>query len=247
MSPATRHEYEAANDAFYASFWSKGSGYDSRWPNAEEAARAGAILAFVSRIAEQEQMPLTLLDVGCGRGWLTNLLALYGPATGCDLADGGLQLGRQLFPHLSFQHGAVAELLDQRRIAPVRVLVSSEVLEHVPVAYKTEFVASLRRAIVPKGHCVISTPRQEMYAAAGESSAQVIEEWSTESAVARLFTEQGFVRREFTRAYPAGGTRADRFADRAERWLSIPLPMALRVWLDWRSALYQVWWFQRVD
>ena len=247
MSSDFEFGYTEANEVFYADFWRNAPGYQSRWPNAEEAGRAGAVLRFVGCIAEETAAPLTILDVGCGRGWLTDLVSVYGEATGCDLAAGGPRLARELFPHLQFHHGNVRELLQQQRIRPVRLIVSSEVIEHVPDEHKRGFVAGLQEALLPGGHCVITTPRLEMFARAGDSSSQVIEAWSSEREIEALFTQMGFRRRGFSRAFPVGGGRGERLLRRVEERTSWRRPTWLAAWQEWRTALYQVWWFQRED
>ena len=240
-------DYLADNETFYARFWREQRGYRNTYPNSEEAARAGAVMSFVSAIIERrghDAAALTLLDVGCGRGWLTNLLSCYGQVAGCDAAAGGPMLARELFPALTFHHGTLGALLADHTIRPVDVIVSSEVLEHVPHDAQPQFVAELRRGLVPGGHCIITTPRREVFDIAGDSSAQQVEEWLTEPQVEQLFRSVGFLPHRQLRVCPLNGYLPDRVAHRLRRFSPrLRPPRVVRSWLDDRSALYQAWWF----
>jgi SAM-dependent methyltransferase len=50
------------------------------------------------------QPPSTILDAGCGNGWLSNLLTTHGYSVmGCDISTELIKLANQNYPHINFQ------------------------------------------------------------------------------------------------------------------------------------------------
>lgn len=241
-----------ANNAFYRRFWREHPLYSTPYPNAEEAARAARILELVAGLFETGELSsegTRILDVGCGRGWLTGLLASFGEAEGCEPTPEAVEMARRFFPKLRFHAGTVADLMRQPEARGYDLLVSSEVLEHVPRAAKPGFVAELTAALRPQGFCILSTPRGELWDACGDSSSQLVEDWLSERELRVLFEGAGWRPVRHDRALATRATRLDRVVGRFKRILvrlgmEQPWPSLERA-LDYRSGLYQVWCFRR--
>ena len=242
--------YLATNAAFYDTFWTTTRFYTSRFPNGDEASRAAVILEYLSGLAEVhdwEAHPPRLLDAGCGRGWLTNLLSVYGPAEGCEPVVGAISAARALFPHLTFHVATPGELARRPGAVPFDVVVSSEVLEHVPAPLQAGFVAELADCVKPGGFVVLTTRRGELQPVAGESSAQLMENWLTEAQVRALLTGAGLTPIGLRRALPTHAFWLDRLLRRWRRlWGQTRIDRsATEVSLDHRSSLYQIWGARR--
>ena len=240
------------NNEFYRRFWHEHPLYLTPFPNSDEGERAAVILRFLSVMLET--MPptaprsLRMLDLGCGRGWLTQLASLFGACEGCEPTPEAVALARQLFPNLVFHCGTLDMLLASPGFRAFDLVLSSEVIEHIPAAGKAAFVDQIKAALVRGGHCIVTTPRGELQSRVGHSSNQLIEEWLTEKELLDLFRSRGFQPVRSDRAYPTRATRLDRLylglSRRLERLgLRIKAP-SIEQALAYRSALYQVWWFR---
>jgi len=245
--------YLNENNRYYDRFWREHPLYLTRHPNSDEAQRAGVILRFLSDLREEAGVgpdsAIRILDVGCGRGWLTALLSSYGACEGVEPAPEAVALARSLFPGLTFHVGTLPDLLAGESFRRFDLVVSSEVLEHVPYALQSEFVMQLGAAVVPGGHCILTTPRAELLACAGDSSNQLQENWASEREVERMFRSAGFEVRAHDRSYPTRATLTDKMFSRLKRALRYArLPSELETLqkaLDHRSSLYQIWCFRR--
>ncbi|MGE3979361.1 MAG: glycosyltransferase [Nitrospira sp.] len=188
------------SDAFYENLFVNAPAWSAPHPNADEAARWSKIAAFLEYILRhlQQREPgrrLRILDVGCGRGWLTNLATMYGTCEGVEPVAAVVEHARKLFPHLRFEAGTAEIVANRDDFEPYDVILTSEVIEHVPHGQKENFLAQLFRLLKPDGHVVLTTPRGEMWEQWKTIAPpnQPVEDWVTEEQLRALFTSQGFV------------------------------------------------------
>jgi GT2 family glycosyltransferase/2-polyprenyl-3-methyl-5-hydroxy-6-metoxy-1,4-benzoquinol methylase/tetratricopeptide (TPR) repeat protein len=185
-------------DEFYVELFVKDRYWSTPYPNPDEAARWVKIVGFLEQLARSAfaggKPQLRILDVGCGRGWLTNLASTYGTCEGVDPVAGVIDYARQLFPHLHFDVGTPETILARPDFQPYDVVLTSEVIEHVPRGQKADFVRALHQLVKPHGHVIVTTPRGEEFERfnAIMKAQQPIEDWLTEDELHRLFTAQGF-------------------------------------------------------
>ena len=226
---------------YYEDLFLKDPSWSSPAPNRDEEARWGKIefhLKTISNSTSENGGPKPrILDLGCGRGWLTNLASRYGHCEGIDPVREVIKFARRLFPHLRFHHGTARTILESSEFIPYDLILSSEVIEHVPFSEKEEFVNDLFGLLKPEGHVILTTPRGEAYDCwkkRTNAEDQPVEEWVTEPELGRLFESQGF-----------RGIGRDRiYVDlRTLEYMTLPGS-------DLRDAhdllgLYQVWLFQR--
>ena len=236
------HEASMHSDNFYVNLFVNVPAWSPPYPNADEAARWSKIAAFLEYILRRVQQsepgrPLRMLDVGCGRGWLTNLATMYGACEGIEPVAGVIYLARKLFPHLRFEAGTAQSVLDRPDFAPYDVVLTSEVIEHVPHGQKDVFLAQLRKLLKPDGYVILTTPRGEMWDQwkAIAPPNQPVEDWVTEEQLRSLFTSQGFTELGLERVHVEVPSL---------RYVPAPTPADLKSMN--LVPIYQVWVCQRV-
>ncbi|HPV82888.1 MAG TPA: glycosyltransferase [Nitrospira sp.] len=198
-SSAPTPQEQKQQDQFYIDMFVKSRAWSSPGPNHDEAARWSKIAAFLEyllrRVRQTDpQRQLRMLDVGCGRGWLTNLATAYGKCEGIEPVAGVIEHARRLFPHLRFEAGTAQSVLSRPDFAPYDVILCSEVIEHIPHGRKEGFVAELAGLLKPDGYVILTTPRGEMWEQwkAIAPPCQPVEDWVTEAQLRDIFTSQGF-------------------------------------------------------
>lgn len=123
--------------------------YEARWP--EPDLSAGSLRNWLVRKQRffLRRLPRTgrarVLDLGCGGGW--RLFTLAGPTLGVDISHGSLLGARGLY------HGvAVADLAGMPfRDASFELVVSSDVLGHIPLDAKQHVIQEIHRVLKPGG------------------------------------------------------------------------------------------------
>lgn len=240
---------ELETERYYAAQWAK-EGWNKAEPNRDEAARWAAMQPLVERALQGVAAP-SILDLGCGRGWLTALLSHHGETLGVDPVAASVGAAQSLFPHLRFRCARSDQLLNESRpgqatASRFHLVVSSEVIEHVPDSDKPSFLADVRDLLIPGGHLLLTTPRGVFWEAwlRRAPRTQPVEEWVNERELDRLVCEAGFHIVERDRAHrlrrPLGwhGVVLQRVLVR--RYVRrLPL-FGLRRWLDYEARFYQV-------
>jgi SAM-dependent methyltransferase len=129
--------------------------YDERWmrvthANLWQAGRAIAVLDGLRRIGKDSPR---MLDLGCGTGWLTAILAQFGPTTGVELSPLAINRAREQYPDIEFLSGDFFTVPLPR--GTFDVVVSCQVMEHVDVPQR--FVDLVAEVLKPDGHLLLVT------------------------------------------------------------------------------------------
>ena len=175
---------------FYTNFWSSREWAD-REPNRDESLRAAAITRLIETSvlpADGADRKLRILDLGCGRGWLTSLLCRFGYVVGIDPVAAATQRAKVLFPSLDIRCGESSDLISMGYEGQFDLIISSEVIEHVVDDDKRGFVDNIRRLLKPGGFAIVTTPRGELWRLWSRrlESPQPVEEWISEAELHRL-------------------------------------------------------------
>ncbi|MEP6619275.1 MAG: class I SAM-dependent methyltransferase [bacterium] len=166
-------------EGYYTERWNK---FD--FANQLELRRLAAVVNAVAKIG-YDTTP-AICDLGCGAGWTTNVLGIFGKTTGVDLSDTAAAAAR--YPHCQFVSANILEWDAPKE--SFDFVVSFEVIEHIDRAAQAKYIAVAHRLLKPGGHFIITTPNaRTMRAMAGggrEWSNQPLEEWLTAAELRAL-------------------------------------------------------------
>ncbi len=168
----------SGNKRFYDTFWREMDAL-----TCDEKCRVRFILSELRRLRAPG---LRLADVGCGRGWLTELLSSFGEATGFDQSTTAAQ---RRYPNRQFVECDATVLPDDN----FDVAVCSEVIEHVCSKDQPKLVLSLSSILRDGGTLILTTPNKPSVSPAVEklsleSQLQPIENWLDAQELAQLLS-----------------------------------------------------------
>lgn len=241
-----------SEEEYYQWLFTEDPTYSMPFPNLDEAVRWAKICEFLSQIPQPnldgKEVKLRILDVGCGRGWLTNMASCFGSCDGIEPVSAPVELARKHYPHLKFYTGTLPTLLSSPDFRPYDVVVCSEVIEHLED--KDAFVKDIIQCLTPTGHVIMTTPRGEEKKKylREDLDLQPLEEWLTEKEVQHLFQRHGFKALKHDRAYldlpnmsllhkAAASYRFNAFLN------NLGLAWAIKA-LQYKTSIYQIWWFK---
>ncbi|ULA63108.1 MAG: Glycosyltransferase [Nitrospira sp.] len=228
-------------DQFYVDMFVKSPAWSAPEPNHDEAARWSKIAGFMEHILRRFKTArpdgtLRILEVGCGRGWLSNLASQYGTVEGVEPVAGVIEHARKMFPHIRFEAGTAETVLRRTDFTPYDVVLCSEVIEHVPDPQKQVFLDELTQLLTSDGYVILTTPRGEMWERwkAISPPCQPVEDWITEQRLEESMMAQGLT--------PLG---LERIYVEVPNLRYIPAPTPHDVKTMNLLPIYQVWVAQR--
>ena len=225
----SRNEANQTESDYYEQMFVKNPFWNKPNPNVEEQLRWDIIKGFVEFVKENyyssTTQKFTILDLGCGRGWLTFLLSKYGDIVGIEPVKPVLQYAKKMFPTIKFLCGTTKDLIQvNKEFKTYDLIVSSEVIEHIPDDKKGNFIEDISQLLNNKGFLILTTPRkdaQEEWNSYMQPD-QPIEDWISEKDLENLVIQKGFITHKM-----------DRFA-------IPPVDGAPEI------EIYQLWLFQKI-
>jgi 2-polyprenyl-3-methyl-5-hydroxy-6-metoxy-1,4-benzoquinol methylase len=124
------------------------------WRSIEATPAHAYILPAVERLLPEEAQ--TVLDVGCGNGYVAGRLAAMGyTVIGTDASEDGIAIAREAYPNVRFKvHSAYDDL--RTVVEDVDVVVSSEVIEHL---FRPKLLLdNIFEVSRPGGSLILTTP-----------------------------------------------------------------------------------------
>lgn len=98
-----------------------------------------------------------ILDIGCGNGSLSNLIAKQGyEVIGIEDSISGVATANQNFPDCKFIHASVYDIPYDALGGAFDVVISAEVIEHL--LYPRELIKSAKKCLKPNGTLILTTP-----------------------------------------------------------------------------------------
>lgn len=192
--------------------------YDQRWSKFDHAnlyCLERSVFVLDAIRAEGTDYP-RICDLGCGAGWLTNILSAFGPTIGVELSPQAVQQARERYP------GADFVCADATRWEPGRgefdFVVSQEVLEHI--VDKPAYLRVARQSLKAGGCLIMTTPNLKVLNAIPEAERKAV--WETQpvelpvdrSGLNTLLAEAGFhVIRTSSAVWGAGRTGLHRLVN----------------------------------
>jgi 2-polyprenyl-3-methyl-5-hydroxy-6-metoxy-1,4-benzoquinol methylase len=179
-------------EKYYTYLFTRNKHYSSPEPNEEEKQRWEHIEELVKEAQHISHKPsfVSIIDFGCGRGWLSKELSSYGIVTGIEPVSKVVEYGRKIYPGLDLRRGDLKSLGQTRS----DLIVSSEVIEHLGRNGQSEYFTAFYNALEPGGFLIITTPRMEAFPEWSKyvDLDQPTEEWLTEPELKELAEDAGF-------------------------------------------------------
>ena len=176
---------------YYDKLFNRTPNWSALEPNSDEKSRWKVIKGYI------DELDLTndnkIIEVGCGRGWLSELLVNYCPVIAIEPVPEVTLRNMARSSSVEYMVGSAETQLFLNKREHYDLLVCSEVMEHIPKKFQAEFVENLVALVSIGGYLIISTPRadiqQEWMKQYGDP-AQPIEDWIMEKDLESLFSDQ---------------------------------------------------------
>ncbi|MBK9926012.1 MAG: methyltransferase domain-containing protein [Anaerolineales bacterium] len=178
---------------FYYDLFVQNPMWNKPYPNHDEAIRFGKILQLITDVTNGYTSaihdPIRIVDVGCGRGWLTALMQNFGTVVGIEPVEQVVSHARNLFPNMSFLAVTPGQYSRHPDFFHFDIVICSEVVEHIHRSEQQQFIKDLASLLKPNGHLILSTPRGELFSNWKRKSTrmQPVEDWLTEEQLNSLF------------------------------------------------------------
>jgi 2-polyprenyl-3-methyl-5-hydroxy-6-metoxy-1,4-benzoquinol methylase len=155
-----------------------------------------------------------IVDLGCGPGCLTNILATFGPTVGVDFSPTAISDARTRYPTVDYESADIFKWNYQR--GAFDIVVSQEVLEHVED--QPRYVEIAHDLLRDGGYLILTTPNAETMMAMTERQRkewtdQPLENWVTRSELRTLLRRRFKILRITTIIHGMGARRSYRVAN----------------------------------
>jgi 2-polyprenyl-3-methyl-5-hydroxy-6-metoxy-1,4-benzoquinol methylase len=115
------------------------------------------LLEMLSEIKRSGSQKLRVLDLGCGNGSLSHLIAQQGyEVVGVEDSETGVNYARQSFPDCHFIQASIYDLPYTELENSFDIVLSVEVIEHL--LYPKELVRAAKKCLKPNGRLILTTP-----------------------------------------------------------------------------------------
>ncbi|HEY9810725.1 MAG TPA: class I SAM-dependent methyltransferase [Halomicronema sp.] len=115
------------------------------------------VLKMLSNLTISNHQKPFILDIGCGNGSLSNLIAQQGyQVVGIDESKQGINIARQSFPNCQFIQKSIYDLPDSEFKNAFDIVIAIEVIEHL--IYPRELLKAAQQYLKPTGRLILTTP-----------------------------------------------------------------------------------------
>lgn len=148
--------------------------YNQRWANGAYINRL-KLERCIAILESLKSLPVSrpaMIDLGCGAGWLTSILAHWGPTVGVDLSDQAIDAARMQYPALEFIQADLTHW-DHAPLGLFDIVISQEVIEHFDD--QRQYLRLACDLLRPQGYLILTTPNARTFAALRQDQQQT---WS---------------------------------------------------------------------
>jgi len=176
----------SSSAAYYDSLWAR-----SRKLDQHHKCRLHAIEKLLKSLPAPDKGRHRILELGCGSGMITTLLARYGEIVGVDQSAVGIKMVQDRIPG-RFVTGILPDI-------PVPdsgfdLCVLSQVIEHFSDADQANLLHRAYEKVIPKGYLILTTPNRpvSIRMTFREGELQPVENWLTPADLRKLLEKSGW-------------------------------------------------------
>jgi len=115
------------------------------------------LLSLLPQNPDFDAKKLRLLDLGCGNGSLSNVLAQKGyEVVGVEESAQGVEIAKRNFPSVNFVQGSIYNLPNVGLENSFDIAIAVEVIEHL--FYPRDLVRAAKKYLKPNGQLILTTP-----------------------------------------------------------------------------------------
>ncbi len=141
VTTSSKHEYSYANSN----------------PGHHHAYLISPLLEMLSKGTLSSYSKPRVLDLGCGNGSLSHLIAQQGyEVVGVEESESGFKFARLSFPDCHFIQASIYDLPYAELGNSFDIVISSEVIEHL--LYPRDLVRAAKQCLKHNGRLIITTP-----------------------------------------------------------------------------------------
>lgn len=115
------------------------------------------LLSMLPQSANPQGQKIRVLDLGCGNGSLSNVLAKKGyEVVGIEESEQGFTIASKNFPNCHFIQASIYDLPYAKLQNSFDVVIAVEVIEHL--FYPRELARAAKTCLKPNGRLILTTP-----------------------------------------------------------------------------------------
>lgn len=115
------------------------------------------LLPMLPSQKDSNQPKLRVLDIGCGNGSLSHVIAQNGyEVVGVEESESGFKFAGLSYPDCQFIQASIYDLPYSQLENSFDIVISSEVVEHL--FYPRELLKAAKKCLKPNGRLILSTP-----------------------------------------------------------------------------------------
>jgi 2-polyprenyl-3-methyl-5-hydroxy-6-metoxy-1,4-benzoquinol methylase len=115
------------------------------------------LLKLLNGSKKEKGEKLRVLDIGCGNGSLSNIIAKLGyEVVGVEDSASGIAAATKSFPDCKFIHASIYDIPYSDLGGYFDIVISAEVIEHLQ--FPRELIKAAKKSLKPNGSLILTTP-----------------------------------------------------------------------------------------